>query len=125
MGAANKLITYLWFDAGQAREAAEFYAATFPDSHVGPAHGSPNDNPSVQAGQELTVEFTLLGQSFVGLNGGPMFKPTEAVSFQVLTDNQEQTDHYWNAITQNGGENPCVVGARINGALAGKSHRAR
>ena len=100
---ANKMTTCLWFDNGAAREAAEFYAATFPDSHVGAAMASPNDNPSSKTGDELTVEFTVLGQSFVGLNGGPMFKPTEAVSFMVLTDDQEQTDRYWNAITGNGG----------------------
>jgi predicted 3-demethylubiquinone-9 3-methyltransferase (glyoxalase superfamily) len=100
---ANKMTTCLWFDNGAAREAAEFYAATFPDSHVGAAMASPNDNPSSKTGEELTVEFTVLGQSFVGLNGGPMFKPNEAVSFMVLTDDQEQTDRYWDAITGNGG----------------------
>jgi predicted 3-demethylubiquinone-9 3-methyltransferase (glyoxalase superfamily) len=100
---ANKMTTCLWFDNGAAREAAEFYAATFPDSHVGAAMASPNDNPSSKTGDELTVEFTVLGQSFVGLNGGPMFKPNEAVSFMVLTDDQEQTDRYWDAITGNGG----------------------
>ncbi|MEO5939053.1 MAG: VOC family protein [Sphingomonas sp.] len=101
---ANKMTTCLWFDNGQAREAAEFYAANFPDSFVGKGNESPNDNPSTKAGEELTVEITVLGQSFVGLNGGPMFKPNEAVSFMVLTDDQEQTDRYWNAITGNGGQ---------------------
>jgi predicted 3-demethylubiquinone-9 3-methyltransferase (glyoxalase superfamily) len=100
---ANKMTTCLWFDNGQAREAAEFYASVFPDSRVGAAMASPNDNPSSKTGEELTVEFTVLGQSFVGLNGGPMFKPNEAVSFMVLTDDQEQTDRYWDAITGNGG----------------------
>jgi predicted 3-demethylubiquinone-9 3-methyltransferase (glyoxalase superfamily) len=100
---ANKMTTCLWFDNGEARNAAEFYASVFPDSRVGAAMASPNDNPSSKTGEELTVEFTVLGQSFVGLNGGPMFKPNEAVSFMVLTDDQEQTDRYWDAITGNGG----------------------
>ncbi len=98
-----KLTTCLWFDQGQAREAAEFYASVFPDTHVGRALDSPADNPSTKRGQEITVEFTLLGQPFVGLNGGSRFSPNEAVSFQVFTDTQEETDRYWNAIVGNGG----------------------
>ena len=98
-----KMTTCLWFDHGQAREAAEFYASVFPDTHVGGALASPADNPSTKGGQEITVEFTLLGQSFVGLNGGSNFSPNEAISFQVFTDTQEETDRYWNAIVGNGG----------------------
>ncbi|MBN8816949.1 MAG: VOC family protein [Sphingomonas sp.] len=100
----TKMTTCLWFDQGRAREAAEFYARLFPDTYVGTGQNSPADNPSTRQGEEITVEFTLLGQSFVGLNGGPAFKPSEAISFQVFTDDQEETDRYWNAIVANGGQ---------------------
>jgi predicted 3-demethylubiquinone-9 3-methyltransferase (glyoxalase superfamily) len=98
-----KIATCLWFNKN-AEEAANFYAATFPDSKVTAVHRSPADYPNGKAGDVLTVEFTVLGQPFLGLNGGPEFTFDEAISFQVFTDTQEETDRYWNAIVSNGGQ---------------------
>jgi predicted 3-demethylubiquinone-9 3-methyltransferase (glyoxalase superfamily) len=98
-----KNIICLWFDK-DAEDAARFYAATFPDSRVISVFRAPTDYPSGKAGDVLTVEFTVMGIPCLGLNGGPAFKHTEAFSFQVATDDQEETDRYWNAIVSHGGE---------------------
>ncbi|WP_033074646.1 VOC family protein [Sphingopyxis sp. MWB1] len=93
----------LWYE-GDAEEAAQFYAATFPDSRLGAVHRAPRDVPGAEEGAALTVEFTLLGLPCVGLNGPPLFKHSEAFSFQVHTDTQEETDRLWNAIVDHGGQ---------------------
>ena len=97
----------LWFDK-DAHGAARFYAATFPDSKVTAVHKAPGDFPGGKEGDALTVEFTVCGIPCLGLNGGSFFKQSEAFSFQIATDSQEETDRYWNAIVKNGGsESDC------------------
>ena len=93
----------LWYDK-DAEAAARFYARTFPDSTVGAIHRAPSDYPSGKEGDVLVVEFTVAGIPCIGLNGGPQFRHNEAFSFQISTENQEETDRYWNAIVGNGGE---------------------
>ncbi len=93
----------LWYDK-DAEAAARFYAETFPDSVVHAVHRAPGDYPSGNAGDALTVEFTVVGIPCLGLNGGPMFTHNESFSFQIATDTQEETDRYWNAIVGNGGQ---------------------
>jgi len=102
-----KNIICLWYD-GAAEEAADFYARTFPDSAVTAVHRAPGDFPDGREGDVLTVEFTVLGVACVGLNGGPAIKHSEAVSFQITTEDEAETDRYWNAIVGNGGaESQC------------------
>ena len=97
----------LWYDR-DAEAAARFYAKTFPDTTVGRVIHAPGDFPDGKAGDPLVVEFTVMGIPCVGLNGGPAFKQTEAFSFQVSTEDQAETDRYWNAIVGNGGaESQC------------------
>jgi predicted 3-demethylubiquinone-9 3-methyltransferase (glyoxalase superfamily) len=93
----------LWYDH-DAEAAARFYADTFPDSHVGKVHYAPGDFPGGKKGDALTVEFTVAGIPCIGLNGGPIFPHTEAFSFQIATDDQAETDRYWNAIVNHGGQ---------------------
>ena len=93
----------IWYDK-EAEAAARFYAETFPGSAVQAVHRAPADYPSGKAGDVLTVEFTVAGIPCLGLNGGPAFKHSEAFSFQIATEDQEETDRYWNAIVGNGGQ---------------------
>lgn len=93
----------LWYDGG-AEDAARFYAKTFPDSSVGAVHRAPGDFPDGKQGDVLTVEFTVAGIPCIGLNGGPLFKHSEAFSFQIATEDQAETDRLWHAIVDNGGQ---------------------
>lgn len=103
MSSIPKNTICLWYEGG-AEDAAHFYAATFPNSSVGTVTRAPSDFPSGKAGSVLTVTFTVLGIPCLGLNGGPRYKHSEAFSFQVATEDQEETDRYWNAIVGNGGQ---------------------
>ena len=98
-----KNLVCLWFNH-TAEEAANFYAATFPDTRVTGVHRAPSDYPDGKKGDVLTVEFTVMGIPCIGLNGGDFFKQSEAFSFQVATDDQAETDKYWNAIVGSGGQ---------------------
>ena len=98
----NQPTLCFWYQSG-ADEAAQFYADTFPDSAVRQIHRAPADFPNGKMGDVLSVEFTVMGLACVGLNGGPNFTHSEAFSFQIFTDTQDETDRYWDAITQNGG----------------------
>ncbi|MEZ5774022.1 MAG: VOC family protein [Hyphomicrobiaceae bacterium] len=98
-----KCLVCLWFDK-DAEAAARFYASVFPDSAVHAIHHAPGDYPSGKAGDALVVEFTVAGTPCIGLNGGPAFKHSEAFSFQIATEDQAETDRYWDAIVGNGGE---------------------
>ncbi|MGR3724295.1 VOC family protein [Abyssibius alkaniclasticus] len=100
---SSKNTICLWYES-DAEAAARFYAATFPDSAVTAVHRAPADNPSTAQGAVLTVEFTVCGIPCIGLNGGPAFKQSEAFSFQIATDDQDETDRYWNAIVGHGGQ---------------------
>ncbi|KGM55780.1 3-demethylubiquinone-9 3-methyltransferase [Lysobacter daejeonensis GH1-9] len=99
----SKTTLCLWYD-GTALEAAEFYARTFPDSAVGAVHRAPGDYPAGKEGDALMVEFTVMGLPCIGLNGGPGIQHNEAFSFQVVTEDQAETDRLWNAIVSNGGQ---------------------
>ncbi len=98
-----ELTTCLWFD-GNAREAAEFYTSVFPDSSVADNWLAPTDTPGNSRGDEVVVNFRIFGRPFIALNGGPQFPHSEAVSFQIPCDDQDQIDFYWDALTTNGGE---------------------
>jgi predicted 3-demethylubiquinone-9 3-methyltransferase (glyoxalase superfamily) len=99
----SKSTICLWYDH-DAEEAARFYTSTFPQSKLGAIHRAPGDYPDGKAGDVLVVEFSVAGIPCAGLNGGPQFKHSEAFSFQIVTEDQAETDRYWNAIVKNGGQ---------------------
>jgi predicted 3-demethylubiquinone-9 3-methyltransferase (glyoxalase superfamily) len=99
----SKITPCLWFDHGQAEQAAKLYTSIFPNSRIDKVTRSPADNPSTSQGAVLTVDFTLDGQKFIGLNGGPEFAFTEAVSFSIDCKDQAEVDRYWDALIADGG----------------------
>ncbi len=101
--AKNKSTICVWYDK-DAEEAAKFYASVFPDSKVNAVHKAPTDYPSGKKGDVITVDFTVCGIPYIGLNGGPIFKHNESFSICIATDDQAETDKYWNAIVGNGGQ---------------------
>ncbi len=113
----------LWYDK-DAEAAARFYCEIFPDSRVSAVHRAPGDYPAGKEGDVLTVDFTVAGIPCIGLNGGPAFKHNEAFSFQIATDDQEETDRYWNAIVGMAARKAPAAGARTNGGFPGRSLRA-
>ena len=102
----KEIVTCLWFD-GDAEEAATFYTSILPDSKINRVMRSPSDTPGQKAGEVLTVEFTLMGRPYMGLNGGPQYPFTEAVSFQVMCDDQEEVDRMWSSLSEGGSEVAC------------------
>jgi predicted 3-demethylubiquinone-9 3-methyltransferase (glyoxalase superfamily) len=99
-----KLTTCLWIENGNAREVAEYYVATFPDSSIGNNWITPAETPGNEANSEVVVDFTMFGQNFIALNGGPMFSFSEAISFQIPCKDQDEIDHYWNKLIGDGGQ---------------------
>jgi predicted 3-demethylubiquinone-9 3-methyltransferase (glyoxalase superfamily) len=97
------LVTCIWYDFGEAQKAVAFYASVFKDIKVGGSTPNPEGAPG-PAGDAITVEFELMGQKFIGLNGGPHFKPNEAISFQIICADQTEVDHYWDRLVEGGGE---------------------
>ena len=126
-----ELTTCLWFD-GKAREAANFYTSIFPNSELANNWIAPTDTPGNKQGEEIVVNFTIFGRPFIGLNGGPQFPHSEAISFQIPCKDQAEIDHYWNLLTADGGqESQCgwlkdkfgvswqVISAEMNEYLGG------
>ena len=121
-----KITPCLWFD-GKAEEAAAFYTSLLPDSRIDKVHRSPADNPSMREGEVLTVDFTVAGQPFIGLNGGPEFKFNEAISFSIDCQDQAEVDRLWDALIEGGGEHGVCgwLKDRFGGLVAGHPETAQ